>query len=338
MTLIEVLVAIFIMAIGLLALLALFPLGALRMAQAMKDNRGTTSAQNAHSLAIAQDIRNDPLVISDIPNGGSFSNLFANPGPLTLAGTPVLPNADPYGESYPIFVDPIGFGVAPLGNAQDWVTGYSPAFGGYLRRRPVLFTSLAPGGPQLNIYRNFTLWDDIVFDRFNIPGTPELTPAPALLVKRDTRYSWAYMMRRPMTSDPSIVDCSVVIFDQRTLSLTNSLNLEEYLFPNAFFNPSLSTVTIDYSLANPPSPPPVRPGDWILDNTYYSPRPGVGSANANFHRVVAVENLGGTIIRYEVQNPIRGHWANKNPAGYVGTVTVIRGISEVFDKGTVRLP
>ena len=38
-TLIEVLVAIFIMGIGLLALLTLFPLGALRMAKAIQDDR-----------------------------------------------------------------------------------------------------------------------------------------------------------------------------------------------------------------------------------------------------------------------------------------------------------
>ncbi len=38
-TLIEVLVAIFVMSIGLLALLTLFPLGALRMSQALQDDR-----------------------------------------------------------------------------------------------------------------------------------------------------------------------------------------------------------------------------------------------------------------------------------------------------------
>ncbi len=38
-TLMEVLIAMFIMAIGMLALLALFPVGAVSMAQALKDDR-----------------------------------------------------------------------------------------------------------------------------------------------------------------------------------------------------------------------------------------------------------------------------------------------------------
>jgi hypothetical protein len=50
-TLTEVLVAIFVMAIGLLALLALFPLGALSMAQAIKDDRTAAIAADATALS-----------------------------------------------------------------------------------------------------------------------------------------------------------------------------------------------------------------------------------------------------------------------------------------------
>jgi prepilin-type N-terminal cleavage/methylation domain-containing protein len=46
-TLVEVLVAIFIMGVGLLALLTLFPLGALDMAQAIKDDRAAAIAADA---------------------------------------------------------------------------------------------------------------------------------------------------------------------------------------------------------------------------------------------------------------------------------------------------
>ena len=48
-TLIEVLVAIFVVALGLLALLTLFPLGALSMAQAIKDDRIALMSSNAVS-------------------------------------------------------------------------------------------------------------------------------------------------------------------------------------------------------------------------------------------------------------------------------------------------
>jgi type II secretory pathway pseudopilin PulG len=50
-TLTEVLIAIFIMGIGLMAILALFPLGAVQMAQAIKDDRAAHAAANAASLA-----------------------------------------------------------------------------------------------------------------------------------------------------------------------------------------------------------------------------------------------------------------------------------------------
>jgi len=49
-TLVEVLVAIFIIGVGLLALLTLFPLGALELAQAIKDDRAGTIAAEAQVL------------------------------------------------------------------------------------------------------------------------------------------------------------------------------------------------------------------------------------------------------------------------------------------------
>ena len=50
-TLIEVLVAIFVMGVGLLALLTLFPLSALEMAQAIPDDRTATIAVDARQLS-----------------------------------------------------------------------------------------------------------------------------------------------------------------------------------------------------------------------------------------------------------------------------------------------
>lgn len=52
-TLIEVLAAIFVGAVGLLALLTLFPLGALEMAQAVKDDRTASVAADAQAFGEA---------------------------------------------------------------------------------------------------------------------------------------------------------------------------------------------------------------------------------------------------------------------------------------------
>src|SRR3954469_13698210 len=48
-TLIEVLIAIFIMALGLIALLTLFPIGAVQMARAIQDERAAQVAANGAS-------------------------------------------------------------------------------------------------------------------------------------------------------------------------------------------------------------------------------------------------------------------------------------------------
>ncbi len=331
-TLVEVLVAIFIMAIGLLALLTLFPLGMLRMAQAIRDDRAATCGRNAHTLSIMQNLRNDPWVISDQGTGGSLPDLFVNP-----IGAPTLPDANPYGESYPIFVDPPGYLAAPAGPAQDWVGGVTPAFGGTLRRRPVQFAGLV----QANIFKSFTLGDDINFDGTTIPGAPQTSAGGNVL--RDTRYSWGYVLRRPQASDRSIVDCSVLVFDQRIsppveLSASGSLTLAEYVYPNkAAFNPSNNTITIDY---NNNVPPPLRAGDWVMDGSLNSAYTLPCAAHSYFYRVVAIQELGGNVATYEVQNTIRGfNTAVAMPAsGYPGTAIIIRGIVEVFDKGPVRLP
>src|SRR5262249_30237619 len=120
-TLVEVLVAIFVMGIGLIALLTLFPIGMLRMARAIHDEYSTQSAINGYSNAILYNLGQDADVNSETndlynrqppafairPN----TDLFLNPMPRnsTAPFAQVLLSADLTSESYPIFVDPIGF-------------------------------------------------------------------------------------------------------------------------------------------------------------------------------------------------------------------------------------
>jgi hypothetical protein len=60
-TLLEALIAIFVMGVGLLSLLVLFPLGALSMAEANKNSRTAQAAQNATAVAEATNVRHDAL-------------------------------------------------------------------------------------------------------------------------------------------------------------------------------------------------------------------------------------------------------------------------------------
>src|SRR5438270_7826562 len=92
-TLLEVLVAIFIMGIGLLAILTLFPLGALSMARAVRDDRAAAIGANGASLAIAHDLRTDTTVAS------------------YLASAPTGYSTVTDGPGYPVLVDPVYAGL-----------------------------------------------------------------------------------------------------------------------------------------------------------------------------------------------------------------------------------
>jgi len=354
LTLVEVLVAIFIMGIGLIALLTLFPIGILRMAQAIRDERTAQAGISANSIAVVYDVRRDPLVISA---SATEPDLFSNPGALLT--TPLKP-ADPLSESYPVLADPIGR-VAFTGVAQEW----AGQIAGYLRRRPVSFLPSAAALDQ-----NFKLWDDITFDSTfdptltvpasSRPGTPKiLAPSNPLAIQRDPRYSWAYLLRRPQTQDRTVVDCAVVVFDKRA-----TLNVTESVYADiALFDPAKNTILIDLSGAAT-VPPNIRPGDWIYDCTFYAspatiPIPANRPNNcvhSYFYRVVAAEDIvagGKKYAKYEVQTPLRGFVSGPSKgciasatdpitgtanAVYVGSVMVMEGVAEVFEKGPVQLP
>jgi hypothetical protein len=135
-TLVEVLVAIFVMAIGMITLLTLFPLGLLSMAQAIKDDRTALAAASAAAIESIWDIRhagNKPLgqVAACTPPAGSFwttngaiAGLFSNPG----AGLPLIAT----GPGYPIYVDPFAFS-GPAGTSTV-NPSYGPTVGSVLQR------------------------------------------------------------------------------------------------------------------------------------------------------------------------------------------------------------
>src|SRR4249920_893142 len=68
LTLVEVLVAIFIMGVGMLAILTLFPLGLMTAGQALQDDRVVQLVGNAAAIANARNVRNDPNVLAAFNN------------------------------------------------------------------------------------------------------------------------------------------------------------------------------------------------------------------------------------------------------------------------------
>jgi prepilin-type N-terminal cleavage/methylation domain-containing protein len=185
LTLLEVLISIFIMAIGMLALLTLFPLGALSMAQALQNDRAASAANLAAEYAEAKDLRHDTGVT------GAFT--------ATVAGFPGLPN-NRSGPSWPVFVDGFGSVAGP-----PRVGASPPTTPGIARVRPSYALTL----PEVT--RWFSLLDDLSFD-------PNATPAGGL-VQRGGRYTWAYLLRRPRASVASVVDLTVVVYAGRDTQL-----------------------------------------------------------------------------------------------------------------------
>src|SRR5262249_52630159 len=181
---------IFVMAIGMMALLVMFPIGALEMAQAIQDDRAASVSVNANAIAEARNIRQDALV----------AGAYTDPNP---PGPPVVPPITNGEEpSFPVYIDPNGVitGTGSPTQTDKWLGGVQ----GLIPRRTVSFV----GTTQRLAYRWFNSLDDIYFSLDDTTagstplGWPNITvaspPAPVPQFDRDTdAYSFAYMCQRP---------------------------------------------------------------------------------------------------------------------------------------------
>lgn len=324
-TLIEVLVAIFIMGIGLIAILSLFPLGAIRMSAAIQDDRCAYAAANGHALAMAHRPWED---------GDMWYGVY--PLPLPPANDPTRnnplernPTNDGSVPSYPVYIDPMGCLLVGPMDPRSSVGGAS----GTIPRRTVSYVTKRGGTQTYHALRWFAGLDDIFF---NTDGLPNEVPPGSRLFEREVRYSHAYMVRRPQASDATLVDLTVVVYNRRPLQLTAGLGLDETRFrtnantnEQVLYYPSRNTVYVKYAGA----PPAVRPGEWVLDDTG-PPDDPTGYVHAFFNRVVAVNEISNNEVELELQNPIRGFYGwGTEP--YQGSMVVLDGVAEVFEKGLV---
>jgi prepilin-type N-terminal cleavage/methylation domain-containing protein len=360
MTLVEVLVAIFIMAIGLLALLTLFPLGALNMAQAIKDQRVAEAGRNAGAIAditweystaagaptpvapYAWTLRSDPVV----------ENAMLNPGTPPGFGT-ALPNLTAQATpTYPVLVDPIGYQMF-----GGWVATMAPGYSGIPRTTMRILLDCPPPAtnqgvdPNMNPllpptytapnpnYKNYqtrqvlrwtTLLDDITYDE---NGVPDLT---TLSVQREGRYSWAWLVQATTASSvtpgpaPQLATTiKVLVFSGRSLDL-NSGTLgaqgENAYVANLgydYTNTATSRViNIQWSASQPR--PNLTANSWVLDATM-QPTPC-----AYFYRVLSVTDTGtaangNSQMDVEVQSDVSNHTGQ-------GFVIVFDNLVEVIDR------
>jgi hypothetical protein len=299
-TLVEVLAAIFVMGVGLMALLTLFPLGAISMAEGIRNDRAAHIAPSAAAIAKIRNIRNDPLVTPAYTTpdpGGTQTPAMSNPGA----------NA-----SYPVFIDPFGWlsnGCA-TNPATRWV-GTSQV--------PRRTASFASAGGLASITRWFSLLDDMTFQE---NGQAQTSP-----FDRTQKYTWAYLCKEVNASNPAYgTNLWVVVYDGRPQMSTGiSQTIGEHTYSATIGNMTFSTNypgnnTIILNWVAGQDPPQVKKGTWILDASIPTYNHGF------FYRAVGVTQTGPTSMDVEVQTNVRATSNN-------GVAVVMDNVIEVFERG-----
>ena len=347
LSLTEVLVALFIMGLGTIAILTLFPLGALNMASALKDERTSQAAGQADSYMRfywQSDVVGPAADTNPLTNPDPFTGAFVNPNaPLgqtqphpALTTDPQVSAPTGAEPSYPVFVDPIRF--AARDDVQRYWAGFDAPSYQYKRlpRRslsPVSdpATQARTRMPDLLALRTCSLLDGLTFD----PAQAGTATNPATgTVEREYRYNWLWVLQRPVWSDPNTATMTVVVFDKRTFQFVPD-NAEFAYKDSVVFTPGSTAVQVPVVAGVG-----LAKGGWVMDGTVLPadltaspPRP-TAIRHAKFYRIAAVtENTPGT-FDVELDRPIRRVDGRSDPVTdqYTGTLVVLAGVSEVFER------
>jgi hypothetical protein len=329
-TLIEVLVAIFIAAIGTLSLLVLFPLGALNMARALRDDRCAQAGINGSALIDVLGYRTDGIPSSGTITPGSIADQLinsANPVYIDAIGTQVILGGTVASPN--LYVG--GLGAAAAANAP---------LPGIQRMTPSFITSATMAN------RFFRLQDDITY---NSLGAADTTGG---FINRGGRYSWAYMVRPPASVySAGIADVSIVVYDSRP---TGRAGGESCYLPAQ--NPAGGTnypvgstsIIIQYSGTPLPitgsayytqSAPPLRRGSWILDaskrDSANDPA-SIGNIHSFFYRVVDVTDVSTStqsLMQVDLETPLAAAIDGAN-ATTPGIIVVLENVAGIYSRQT----
>ncbi|MCU0706358.1 MAG: prepilin-type N-terminal cleavage/methylation domain-containing protein [Fimbriiglobus sp.] len=348
-SLVEVLVALFIVAAGLIALLTLFPLGAVQMGQALRDDRSQQCALQADGK-LREWWRRNVVEVPPTPNDPYFSvepaytalNYFDDLNGGLLAPVGSLPPLGGINRvSYPVLLDPIGVQSYP-GLKQTRVANYTPPaapplFGAFLRK-----TRTFPLLPPLTVFTqsviHCTMPDDM---EFAADGTPADRDGNGVNVSggnifRAGRYNWAAVLQRPDNTQRLICDVKILVFDRRAPGVnptapdneievsgtSNSQPLNSNLVLNGDTQVTLNASNDILGLRN---------GSWIMDGTINAT---TGIRNANFYRVTSVDadtNPAQTTVELHV--PLVRPRGEANPnAAYIAQFYLFRELIDVYDR------
>jgi hypothetical protein len=341
----EVMIAMAILSIGLLAILALFPIGAVNMARAINQNRAAEHATNSDAL-----FRYYWKQAWLDPNGGGIrptdQAIAASGEPMLLwldrspvnPALPLIP-ATSSQPSFPVLVDPIGFRTQ-AGASQNFVCGVTTM--------PVRANLAATPFPTPDSYQaRATIRNTTMLDEFSYDGNGEPSALTGQL-DRGGRYNVAWLIQRPKNNVQHEVHLQVLVFAGR--SPTDSPAVEQN-FP---------AVATDYYRDVDPKPksltiavngqqPALLKGKWLAFTVTIQPQlpppqgTGVAYPAFDFYRISAVEVVDDNTVVVELEQPLRSYDpatfapGTYNPANgaLLGQVVVFDSLFEVFDRGVV---
>ena len=326
-SLMEVVVALFVMALGVICLFTLFPLGAVQMGRALRDDRAQTTVLQADGVVRLLWENQIAEVLN--PTDQFYTSLSNPGGTLTAIPATAVP-------SYPVLFDPIGHqargGSLVVATPGNWLANTVSGF----PRRTSNSGNYNLANNYLASFRACTLMDDLEFARdpaFNTGTTPPGSAAGGpetgagavdTVLVRGGRYNWAAVVQRPNNNNPKVVDLKVLVFDRRAPGIAPATAELRY---NVTFTVGSTQVVIPDTLDNLG----LRTGGWLMDGTITDgavPNPGI--RNANFYRIQTLTEVGATTV-VELQTPIRPT-TGTSYAAYNGHLYVLSNLIEVFDR------
>jgi hypothetical protein len=343
-TLMEVLIATGILAVGMLAIMALFPIGAVSMARAINQNRAADHAANSDAMfryywkkawldqnGNIRPIRGGPVGTNAVDVDPYLVNYLdtypSAPNIVAVAGDTSAP-------SLVVLVDPIGYHTQ-TGQSQIYICGSNT-----FPTRTSLAAAEADPLPRTRV-RLTTLLDDMSWD---VNGEPS---ALAGQLDRGGRYNVAWLIQRQKNSVPHEVRLFVLVYGGRSPTDTPSAETQ---YPNSFVTGYYSNVDPKPNTITVPIPagqtmPNVRRGSWIGFSTIVAPQGGGAYTSLDMYRVAAVtDNIAASQqVVLELEQPLRSYDVNSlvganynNVAGsFVGWVICFDNLIEVFDRGIV---
>jgi len=335
-TLMEVMVATGILAVGLMAILALFPIGAVSMVRAINQNRASDHAANSDAM-----LRYYWKRAWIDTNGGGLRTLNGGPvGTNAVDYEPAMlylhdqtslganPNVIPLTSSqpsYPILIDPIGYRTQGSNGAtyRDFVAGQSGL---------AVRSTLSAAVDLRSTVRVSTLLDDLTFDNGGVPS------AASGQLERGGRYNVAWMIQRPKNNVPHEVHVRVLIYGGRSPTDTPSSETAITSYVDNYYDavePKPNTIRVPYGAQ---SKPPIKKGSWVAFAISLQPQGGVAIPGFDFYRVSAITDDSSTQLTLEIEQPVRSYSSSQFGATYsggtiTGTLVVFDNLIEVFDRG-----